>query len=83
MTIPGAVELIARLTSQYKETAIIGAGTVLNKETTRKCVEAGAKLTSARFLTRKLFPSAIKINVEIYLEHISSFISNNKKENSP
>lgn len=43
MTIPGAPQLIARLIDQYKETAIIGAGTVLNKETARQCVEAGAK----------------------------------------
>ncbi len=43
MTIPGAPQLIAELTGQYKETAIIGAGTVLDKETARKCIEAGAK----------------------------------------
>ena len=43
MTIPGAVDLIAELTNQYKETAIIGAGTVLDKETAQKCSEAGAE----------------------------------------
>jgi 2-dehydro-3-deoxyphosphogluconate aldolase/(4S)-4-hydroxy-2-oxoglutarate aldolase len=43
MTIPGAVDLIAELTNQYKETAIIGAGTVLDKETAQKCIEAGAE----------------------------------------
>jgi len=43
MTIPGAVRLIERLTGEYKNTALIGAGTILNKDAARKCVEAGAK----------------------------------------
>ncbi len=43
MTIPGAVGLIKRLASEYKNTTLIGAGTVLNKDAAQKCVEAGAK----------------------------------------
>ncbi len=44
MTIPNAVELIARLSDEYKNTAIvIGAGTVLDAATAQKCVRAGAK----------------------------------------
>lgn len=43
MTIPNAVELIEQLTSDYKGTAVIGAGTVLDKQTAEKCIEAGAK----------------------------------------
>ena len=43
MTIPNAVELIAELTAEYKTSALIGAGTVLDEETAQKCVEAGAE----------------------------------------
>lgn len=43
MTIPNAVELIKQLTSEYKSGVVIGAGTVLDKQTAEKCIEAGAK----------------------------------------
>ncbi len=43
MTIPGAIQLIAKLTVQYKNSTVIGAGTVLDKDTAQKCIEAGAK----------------------------------------
>jgi 2-dehydro-3-deoxyphosphogluconate aldolase/(4S)-4-hydroxy-2-oxoglutarate aldolase len=43
MTIPNAVELIEKISQELKDTAIIGAGTVLDVETAQKCVEAGAK----------------------------------------
>jgi len=51
MTIPGAVELIARLSDEYKNSAVvIGAGTVLDAETARNCIEAGAKFVVSPFL---------------------------------
>jgi 2-dehydro-3-deoxyphosphogluconate aldolase/(4S)-4-hydroxy-2-oxoglutarate aldolase len=43
MTIPNAVELIERLTDEYENAAVIGAGTVLDKRTAERCVGAGAK----------------------------------------
>jgi len=43
MTIPNAVELIKQLTGEYKSGVVIGAGTVLDKQTAEKCIEAGAK----------------------------------------
>jgi 2-dehydro-3-deoxyphosphogluconate aldolase/(4S)-4-hydroxy-2-oxoglutarate aldolase len=42
MTVPGAVEIIRELTSK-KTNAIVGAGTVLDPETARACILAGAK----------------------------------------
>jgi 2-dehydro-3-deoxyphosphogluconate aldolase/(4S)-4-hydroxy-2-oxoglutarate aldolase len=51
MTIPGAVALIARLSDEYENSAIvIGAGTVLDAETARNCIEAGAKFVVSPFL---------------------------------
>jgi 2-dehydro-3-deoxyphosphogluconate aldolase/(4S)-4-hydroxy-2-oxoglutarate aldolase len=43
MTVPGAVQLIEKLVSGYKDEALIGAGTVLDAATARDCVNAGAK----------------------------------------
>lgn len=45
MTVPGAVDIIKELTEIYKddEEVLIGAGTVLDPETARACILAGAK----------------------------------------
>lgn len=44
MTVPGAVDIIKELTEHYKnEDVEIGAGTVLDPETARLCILAGAK----------------------------------------
>ena len=43
MTVPGAVELIARLTGEIGDECLIGAGTVLNEKAAARCVEAGAR----------------------------------------
>lgn len=44
LTVPGAIEIIKELVEEYKnEAVIIGAGTVLDAETARACILAGAK----------------------------------------
>lgn len=44
MTVPGALDIIKELSEIYKdEDVIIGAGTVLDPETARVCILAGAK----------------------------------------
>ena len=43
MTIPGAVAVIERLAIAYSGEAVIGAGTVLDPETGRACIDAGAQ----------------------------------------
>lgn len=44
MTVPGAVDIIKELSEIYKDDdVIIGAGTVLDPETARACILAGAK----------------------------------------
>lgn len=48
MTVPGAVDIIKELSEVYKnEDVIIGAGTVLDPETARVCMLAGAKFIVA------------------------------------
>jgi len=46
MTVPGAVELISHLTQHHKKT-LVGAGTVLDIDTARRCVDAGASFLTA------------------------------------
>jgi len=46
MTVPGAVELISHLRRSQKK-VVVGAGTVLDTETARKCIDAGACFLTA------------------------------------
>ena len=43
MTVPGSIELIRDIAETYKGKAVIGAGTVLDQETARVCILAGAE----------------------------------------
>jgi 2-dehydro-3-deoxyphosphogluconate aldolase/(4S)-4-hydroxy-2-oxoglutarate aldolase len=43
LTVPGAVEIINKLTKRLGDQALIGAGTVLDPGTAQACVDAGAK----------------------------------------
>jgi 2-dehydro-3-deoxyphosphogluconate aldolase/(4S)-4-hydroxy-2-oxoglutarate aldolase len=58
MTVPGAVDIIKELSEIYKdEDVIIGAGTVLDPETARLCILAGAKY----IVSPSLNPETIKL----------------------
>ncbi|HKW35136.1 MAG TPA: bifunctional 4-hydroxy-2-oxoglutarate aldolase/2-dehydro-3-deoxy-phosphogluconate aldolase [Candidatus Acidoferrum sp.] len=43
MTVPGAVEVICELTKSAPSGVLVGAGTVLNAEAARRCLDAGAQ----------------------------------------
>ena len=43
MTVPCAIEMIAALSQRYGSDALVGAGTVLDGETARACIQAGAR----------------------------------------
>jgi 2-dehydro-3-deoxyphosphogluconate aldolase/(4S)-4-hydroxy-2-oxoglutarate aldolase len=43
MTVPGAVELIRELVKNCGSEVLIGAGTVLNADAARRCIDAGAE----------------------------------------
>lgn len=58
MTVPGAVDIIKDLSEIYKnEDVIIGAGTVLDPETARACILAGAKY----IVSPSLNPDTVKL----------------------
>ena len=43
MSVPGAVEVIRELTQRFGDDVLVGAGTVLDAETARACMLAGAR----------------------------------------
>jgi len=43
MTVPGAVDVIRELSKNSASSVLIGAGTVLNTEAARRCLDAGAQ----------------------------------------
>ena len=43
MTVPGAVRLIEEVARRFESDAVVGAGTVLDAETARACILAGAR----------------------------------------
>jgi len=43
MTVPGAIEVMRSLAEQYGDSLLLGAGSVLDPETARACLLAGAK----------------------------------------
>src|SRR5271170_7406137 len=62
MTIPGAVEVIARLTGRYPD-MVVGAGTVLDVETAKRCLDAGACFLSGPGLIPEVVEFALKNDV--------------------
>ncbi len=58
LTVPGAVDIIRELVEEYKdEEVIIGAGTVLDPESARACILAGAKYIVSPYFD----PETVKI----------------------
>ena len=64
LTVPGALDVIADLAARYPDMAV-GAGTVLDEDSARHCVEAGARfLTSPGFIP-EVVAYANKVNVVV------------------
>lgn len=59
LTVPGAVDVIAKLASQYPD-LVVGAGTVLDADMAKRCLDAGA-----RFLTSPgLVPEVVEVALQ-------------------
>src|SRR6202142_3459867 len=52
MTVPGAIEVIRELVASAGSKVLVGAGTVLNPEAARRCIDAGAQFLVDRKSTR-------------------------------
>jgi 2-dehydro-3-deoxyphosphogluconate aldolase/(4S)-4-hydroxy-2-oxoglutarate aldolase len=64
LTVPGAVELIAHLCRSQGKIAV-GAGTVLDEETARKCVDAGACFLTSPNFNAAVVEFAVKRNIAV------------------
>jgi 2-dehydro-3-deoxyphosphogluconate aldolase/(4S)-4-hydroxy-2-oxoglutarate aldolase len=64
LTVPGAVELIAHLANDNART-VVGAGTVLDAETARRCVDAGASFITSPGFELELVQFAKKADVAV------------------
>jgi 2-dehydro-3-deoxyphosphogluconate aldolase / (4S)-4-hydroxy-2-oxoglutarate aldolase len=62
MTVPGGVNVIKQLVQRLPK-MVVGAGTVLDPETARKCVDAGAQFVTSPGLVPDVVAYALKANV--------------------
>jgi 2-dehydro-3-deoxyphosphogluconate aldolase/(4S)-4-hydroxy-2-oxoglutarate aldolase len=62
MTTPGAIGVIKQLAQRYAD-IIVGAGTVLDSETARRCVDAGARFLTSPGLVPEVSGYALKSNI--------------------
>jgi 2-dehydro-3-deoxyphosphogluconate aldolase/(4S)-4-hydroxy-2-oxoglutarate aldolase len=53
LTSPGALEVIGDLAKRYPD-LVVGAGTVLDEESARRCVDAGARFLTSPGLVRRV-----------------------------
>lgn len=63
MTVPGAIEVIRDLATNARNGLLVGAGTVLDLETARRCIEAGAKFLVSPALDLKTVALAARRGV--------------------
>jgi 2-dehydro-3-deoxyphosphogluconate aldolase / (4S)-4-hydroxy-2-oxoglutarate aldolase len=64
LTVPGAIKLISHLI-QHHPKLMVGAGTVMDTETARQCVEAGAHFLTAPGFDPAISQFAAKANVAV------------------
>jgi len=64
MTVPGAVEVIGRL-AQERPDMIVGAGTVIDVETAKRCLDAGATFLTSPGLVPEVVEFAQKNDVVV------------------
>jgi len=60
MTVPGAVDVIRELVKNCSSDVLIGAGTVLNPEAARRCLDAGAQFLASPGLNLKTVELAVR-----------------------
>jgi 2-dehydro-3-deoxyphosphogluconate aldolase/(4S)-4-hydroxy-2-oxoglutarate aldolase len=65
MTVPGALEVISHLVKTTPE-MIVGAGSILDVETARRCVDAGAQFLTTDGLVLKVVEFAVKEHIVVF-----------------
>jgi len=65
MTVPGAIDVIRDLATHHPD-MVVGAGTVLDQETARRCVDAGAKFLTSPGLVLDVVDFALKNEIVVF-----------------
>jgi 2-dehydro-3-deoxyphosphogluconate aldolase / (4S)-4-hydroxy-2-oxoglutarate aldolase len=65
MTVPGAVKVIEKIADKFGEEVVLGAGTVLDPETARNCILAGATFIVSPALNLKTIELCRRYSVPI------------------
>lgn len=66
LTVPGAVKIIRDLARRLGDQALIGAGTVLDAETARACIDAGARFVVSPSLDIPTIEACRSLNVPVF-----------------
>ncbi len=66
MTVPGAVKIIATLAKRIGEEALIGAGTVIDADGARECIDAGARFIVSPALDIPTVEACRRMNVPVF-----------------
>ena len=65
MTVPGAVRVIEELVKRFGDDAIVGAGTVLEPESARACIHAGAEFIVSPALNLETIACCRELDVAV------------------
>ena len=65
MTVPGAVRVIAEAVARYGDRFLIGAGTVLDADQARACIEAGARFIVSPIVDEETIASCRRADVAV------------------
>lgn len=66
LTVPGAVQIIADLTKRLGDDALIGAGTVLDADSAKACIDAGARFIVSPALDLPTIETCRKLGIPIF-----------------
>jgi len=62
MTVPGGIDVIRTLAQGFPE-LVVGAGTVLDAETARRCLDAGARFITSTGMIHSVIEETLRANV--------------------
>jgi 2-dehydro-3-deoxyphosphogluconate aldolase/(4S)-4-hydroxy-2-oxoglutarate aldolase len=66
MTVPGAVKVIEEIANRYGDDVVVGAGTVLDPETARACILAGARFVVSPSLNIKTIELCRRSSIAVF-----------------
>ena len=66
LTVPGAVKVIAELTRRVGDSVLVGAGTVLDTDSAKECVESGARFIVSPALDIPTIDACKRMNVPVF-----------------